>query len=191
MVLMTIGFKCRDWLIENAKKIVFFHAFLFIENTSTSIHMCPSKEMYIYTLFFLLRLFSIRIPLKGRNTRAKKREEKHIFCSEFVFVIRKSNKVTFDGYSYNWFDLTMGDEKSKKPLRLKTFGELQNDSVYEIHLLPRKRKTTVNKSSAPVTPNGDDEHDADDRVRQIRNFFRLSMRSLKLYQINFKWIFVI
>ncbi|CAF0929211.1 unnamed protein product [Adineta ricciae] len=58
----------------------------------------------------------------------------------------------------------MGDEKSKKPLRLKTFGELQNDSVYEIHLLPRKRKTTVNKSSAPATPNGDDEHDADDRV---------------------------
>ncbi|CAF0745509.1 unnamed protein product [Adineta steineri] len=39
----------------------------------------------------------------------------------------------------------------------------QNDTVYEIHLFPRKRRSTHSKSSAPTTPNEDDEHDVDDQ----------------------------
>ncbi len=58
----------------------------------------------------------------------------------------------------------MSDEKSKKALRLKTFAEIQNDTVYEIHLFPRKRRTTQNKSSAPTTPI-DDDTIIDDQVR--------------------------
>jgi hypothetical protein len=51
----------------------------------------------------------------------------------------------------------MSDEKSKKALKLKTFDEIQNDGVYDIHFFPKKRRThPPNKSSAPTTPNDDD-----------------------------------
>lgn len=34
----------------------------------------------------------------------------------------------------------MNDEKNRKILRLKTFEEMRNDSVYEINLFSRKRR---------------------------------------------------
>lgn len=37
----------------------------------------------------------------------------------------------------------MSDEKTKKALKLKTFDEIQNDDVYEIHLFPKKRRTQI------------------------------------------------
>jgi len=58
----------------------------------------------------------------------------------------------------------MSDEKSKKGLRLKTFAEIQNDAVYEIHLFPRKRRTTANKSNISTKPI-EDANDNDDQVR--------------------------
>lgn len=59
----------------------------------------------------------------------------------------------------------MTDEKSKRTLKLKTFDEIKNDGVYEIHMLPRKRRSPLNnKSSLPTTPNEDDF--IDDQVRR-------------------------
>ncbi|CAF3326323.1 unnamed protein product [Rotaria socialis] len=56
----------------------------------------------------------------------------------------------------------MSDQKSKKALKLKTLEEIQNDGVYEIHLFPKKRRTTPNKSHVLVTADEDD--DVDDQL---------------------------
>jgi hypothetical protein len=56
----------------------------------------------------------------------------------------------------------MSDEKSKKALKLKTFDEIHNSTVYDIHLFPKKRR--INKSSVPTTPTTEDEN-IDDQVR--------------------------
>jgi hypothetical protein len=58
----------------------------------------------------------------------------------------------------------MTDEKSKKSLKLKTFDEIQNDGIYEIHVFPKKRRTQTNKSSVPTIPNEDES--IDDQVRR-------------------------
>jgi hypothetical protein len=59
----------------------------------------------------------------------------------------------------------MSDEKGKKALKLKTFDEIQNDGVYDIHFFPKKRRThPPNKSSVPTTPNDDD---VEEQVRRL------------------------
>jgi hypothetical protein len=59
----------------------------------------------------------------------------------------------------------MSDEKSKKPLKLKTFSEIRNDPVYEIHFLPKKRRSPTNKLTVPLANNEDDDDDTEVQVR--------------------------
>jgi hypothetical protein len=53
----------------------------------------------------------------------------------------------------------MSDDKSKKPLKLKTLDEIKNDAVYEIHLFSKKRRP---RSKLGLTTN--DEDNIEDQV---------------------------
>jgi len=60
----------------------------------------------------------------------------------------------------------MSEEKSKKALKLKTFDEIKNDTVYEINLFSKKRRPQ-SKLSVPITtiPKINDEDNIEDQVR--------------------------
>jgi hypothetical protein len=59
----------------------------------------------------------------------------------------------------------MSDEKSKKPLKLKTLDDIKNDTVYEIHLFSKKRQPQ-SKLGLTTTAKTTDEDNIEDQVRK-------------------------
>lgn len=58
----------------------------------------------------------------------------------------------------------MTDEKSKKPLKLKTMDDLRKDTIYELNLFSKKRRSQLCSSAKLI-----DEDMAEDQV--FTNFF--------------------
>ena len=59
----------------------------------------------------------------------------------------------------------MSDNKSKKPLKLKTLDEIKNDAAYEIHLFSKKRRTH-SKLGSTTTEKIHDEDNIEEQVRK-------------------------
>lgn len=89
------------------------------------------------SLVFFPPLYSASIF--ERTNKKKKRNE----CCDFFSSLFVSHIICV--FETEAFYLTMSDEKSKKALKLKTLDEIQNDTVYEINLFPRKKRTQINE----------------------------------------------
>ena len=63
--------------------------------------------------------------------------------------------------------VVMSEDKSRKALKLKTFDEIQNDSIYEIHFFPGKRRPPVKFCTRiPVSSRTTNEFKCDDQDLQ-------------------------
>jgi hypothetical protein len=82
----------------------------------------------------------------------------------------------------------MSEEKSKKALKLKTFDEIKNDTVYEINLFSKKRRPQ-SKLSVPITTISriNDEDNIEDQVR-TKN--QILLFSLIIFFFNINYLFI-
>jgi hypothetical protein len=111
-------------------------------------------------------LFSFSYLEQGRLWKNERKEKNVVFYS-YATITLETVGVTFD-YVLTCSRLIMSDEKSRKPLKLKTLDEIKNDTVYEINLFSKKRRSGFSKSSVVTTAN--DEDDVDDQVRWTFSF---------------------
>lgn len=105
--------------------------------------VCEIPGRFVIGMFVLDLFVQLKSKKVGRKARGKRRL--------LICVLRRGEKrrerniIVVVVISFSHLDMMSGEEKSKKALKLKTFDQIQNDTVYEIHLFTSKKRDTERK----------------------------------------------
>ena len=131
---------------------------------------------------------------KEKTPLLLRENESAYFLLSYQFIRSYDNEKSLEPVVLIYCE-RMSEAKSKKALKLKTLDEIKNDTVYEIHLFPRKRRPPM-KFCAPVGASAliaeedvGDEHSLEDQVSSRRSAI-LPPRSLfwrEQHVHSFRW----